>query len=143
MAFTVKDEGSIMPNYIKDENSVVEDLLAKQQARKGFNIFKNEEVQDVVPKSTSVAQNAEEFKKFLLACIWEKRIPKNEIIMMNLVQNIATLNQAVKDETIPLKQALKILLGLQKVYQRRMAYLFDDSKFVLGQLEAPFKQETA
>jgi hypothetical protein len=38
------------------------------------------------------AQNAEEFKRFLLACIWEKRISKNEIIMMNLVQNIKTLS---------------------------------------------------
>lgn len=60
---------------------------------------------------------------------------------MNLVQNIRTLNQAVEDDTIPLKQALKILMGLQKVYQRRMAYLFDDSQYVLNQLMAPFQAE--
>jgi len=65
-------------------------------------MFEKEGIQILKPAERP-AQNAEEFKKFLLACIWEKRIPKNEIIMMNLVQNIATLNQAVKDETIPLK----------------------------------------
>ena len=84
------------------------------------------------------AQNAEEFKRFLLACIWEKRISKNEIIMMNLVQNVKTLSQAVKDDAISLKQALKILIGLQKVYSRKMAYLFDDSQSILKQISEPF-----
>ena len=28
--------------------------------------------------------DAEQFKKFLLACMWEKRIPKNEILIMDL-----------------------------------------------------------
>ena len=85
--------------------------------------------------------NAEEFKKFILACIWEKRIPKNEILMMNLVQNIQTLSQAVKDDHIPLKQALKILIGLQKVYVRRMSYLYDDTQVVLKELLAPISGE--
>lgn len=61
--------------------------------------------------------------------------------MMNLVQNIKTLSQAVKDDTIPLKQALKILMGLQKVYQRKMAYLFDDSNSVLSQISSPFQMD--
>ena len=60
---------------------------------------------------------------------------------MNLVQNIQTLSQAVRDDHIPLKQALKILIGLQKVYTRRMTYLYDDTKFVLNELLAPFKKE--
>lgn len=92
-------------------------------------------------KKKPTENSPEEFKRFLLACIWEKRIPKSEILMMNLVQNIRTLNQAVEDDTIPLKQALKILMGLQKVYQRRMAYLFEDSQYVLNQLMAPFSAE--
>lgn len=32
-----------------------------------------------------------------------------------------------------------ILEGLQKVYTRKMAYLYDDSKYILNQLESPFK----
>ena len=47
--------------------------------------------------------NAEEFKKFLLACIWDKKFSKNEILIMNLAQNIRTLRQAIEDEHIPLK----------------------------------------
>ena len=42
--------------------------------------------------------NADEFRKFMLACIWEKRIPKNEILLMDLAQNISVLRQAVDDE---------------------------------------------
>ena len=46
------------------------------------------------------------------------------------------------DDQISLKQALKILQGLQKVYLRMVGYLYDDSKFVLSELMAPFlKQE--
>ena len=112
MAQFVKEEIPL----IKEENVQIEDILIKHEQRKAFNIFKNEGV-EITSKMTNMIDTntpstAEEFKKFLLACIWEKRIPKHEILMMNLVQNIATLNQAVKDETIPLKQALKILIGL-------------------------------
>lgn len=75
----------------------------------------------------------------MLACIWEKRIPKNEILLMDLAQNISVLRQAVEDEQITLNKALKILVGLQKVYLRMIGYLHDDSKFILGELQAPFK----
>ena len=58
---------------------------------------------------------------------------------MDLVQNIATFEAAVKEETIPLAQAIKILYGLQKVYVRKMSYLYEDSQFVLTSLDAPFR----
>lgn len=60
---------------------------------------------------------------------------------MNLVQNVKTLSQAVKDDAISLKQALKILIGLQKVYSRKMAYLFDDSQSILKQISEPFEDQ--
>ena len=37
---------------------------------------------DQIPEKST---NAEEFKKFLLACMWDKRIPKTEMLLMNLV----------------------------------------------------------
>ena len=37
---------------------------------------------DPIPEKST---NAEEFKKFLLACMWDKRIPKTEMLLMNLV----------------------------------------------------------
>ena len=40
---------------------------------------------------------------------------------------------------IDLKKALLILIGLQKVYQRKMQYLYEDSKVFLHQLNDPFK----
>lgn len=58
---------------------------------------------------------------------------------MDLAQNIAILRQAVDEEKVDLNSALKILMGLQKVYLRMIGYLHDDSKFVLGELQAPFK----
>jgi hypothetical protein len=64
------------------------------------------------PPLVHKSSNAEEFKKFLLACMWDKRIPKQEMLLMNLVQNIKTLSQAVKDDSMPLKTALKVLIGL-------------------------------
>ena len=104
----------------RKQESIVEEIERKQQNRINFDIIKNEYLGDDHRQPTQADlkqhQTTEEFKKFLLSCIWEKRIPKNEIIMMNLVQNIMTLSQAVKDETIPLPQALKILVGLQKVF---------------------------
>jgi hypothetical protein len=81
----------------------------------------------------------EDFKKLMLACMWGKRLSKNEILMMNLIQNISLLNSAVQNEDIPLKKAIVILEGLSKVYSRKMAYLYDDSRFVLNQLDQPFK----
>ena len=62
--------------------------------------------------------------------------------MMNLVQNILTLKEAVDDDQIQLKQALKFLAGLQKVYIRRMIYLHDDSNYVLSQMLEPLKPKT-
>ena len=62
---------------------------------------------------------------------------------MNLVQNIQTLRQAVEDDRMPLKTAAQFLLGLQKVYLRRMMYLHEDSKSILTQLQEPFKSEDA
>lgn len=35
---------------------------------------------------------------------------------------------------MPLKQAISFLLGLQKVYLRRLMYLHEDSKSILMQL---------
>jgi hypothetical protein len=32
-------------------------------------------------------------------------------------------------------------MGLQKVYQRKMAYLFDDSNSVLSQISSPFQMD--
>lgn len=61
---------------------------------------------------------------------------------MNLPHNIRTLRQAIEDDHIPLKQSLKILDGVQKVYQRLLMYLYDDSKVVLHQMEEPFRAAT-
>jgi len=142
MAQHIKDE-SMSTNNVKMENSeMMGDIEVKQEQRRAFDIIKNElEQLPNEPKEfrEKLQTNAEEFKKFILACIWEKRIPKHEIVMMNLIQNVAALSQAIKDDTIPLKQATKILMGLQKVYQRKMAYLNEDSKYLLNQLESPFK----
>lgn len=82
----------------------------------------------------------EDFKKLMLACMWGKRLTKNEILMLNLIQNVQLLSEAVRTEEMPLKTAVMVLEGLQKVYTRKMAYLYDDSKYILNQLKAPFKQ---
>lgn len=142
----VKDEGDASVKYESPSSKAnvpnTQDIMMKQEARERFNIYKTEGAAvPAVPRKAVTPQkqnekdyNADEFKRFLLACIFEKRIPKQEILVMNLVQNIATLRQAVEDERMPLKQALKLLLGLQKVYLRRMTYLHEDSKMVLAQL---------
>lgn len=72
--------------------------------------------------------------------MWDKRIPKNEILMMDLAQNIFMLRQAVRDDRVKLQQALKIIVGLQKLYQRLLTYLYEDSQCILAELEDPFKE---
>ena len=69
---------------IKDESnggeSLVEMIHTKQEARDNF--FKQEVMEVAAPEPKKY--DAEQFKKFLLACMWEKRIPKNEILIMDL-----------------------------------------------------------
>lgn len=62
-----------------------------QEARNKFTMFKQEANPGNETPAKQKNYNAEEFKKFLLACIFEKRLPKNEVLVMNLVQNIQTL----------------------------------------------------
>ena len=123
----IKEELSIlqgdqdMQMDIKEESnlSMMKQLAAKQQNRNAFNIMKEEGLAIVTGPQTSKdvqieshSTSYEEFKKLMLACILGKRLSKNEIIMMNLIQNISALNRAVKQDQIPLKKALLILEGL-------------------------------
>ena len=55
-------------------------IHTKQEARENFFKQENTEAATLQPKK----YDAEQFKKFLLACMWEKRIPKNEILIMDL-----------------------------------------------------------
>ena len=76
-----------------------------QQNRRDFDIMKDENI-TIVPapaaetdvKVVGHSTSYEEFKKLMLACILGKRLSKNDIIMMNLIQNISALNQAVKED---------------------------------------------
>lgn len=78
-----------------------------QAKRQNFNLYFGDQVEDkseaAKPQQASAkVQDEASFKKFLLACMWDKRIPKNEILMMDLAQNIFMLRQAVKDDRVSL-----------------------------------------
>jgi len=86
--------------------SLMEEVHLKQEIRNKFDIYSEQAINSELPGISLKAKidfnndknyDTDEFKKFLLACIWEKRIPKNDILMMNLVQNILTLKEAVDD----------------------------------------------
>ena len=66
-------------DLVKNEGIPIKEEVVKTRESA---VIKDEQTfaESVKPK-----QDASEFKKFLLACLWEKRISKNEIIMMNLV----------------------------------------------------------
>ena len=143
----IKEEAQSESNH---SSAIVHQIRDKQVSREGLDVANqnlNEEIQLVPPMLAQkdmtgrFSSSFDDFKKLMLACMWGKRLTKNEILMMNLIQNIEMLNQAVSSEEIPLKQALMILEGLQKVYTRKMLYLFDDSKYILNQLESPFKMD--
>ena len=81
-----------MKNESDSKASLVEMIQTKQEVRDKFDIYKMDSEQKkeglVGHKSKPIhvidKNNAEEFNKFMLACIWEKRIPKNEILLMDL-----------------------------------------------------------
>jgi hypothetical protein len=86
----------VVKNESESKASLVEMIQTKQEARDKFDIYKmDSEVKQTGNKSKPIhvvdKNNAEEFNKFMLACIWEKRIPKNEILLMDLAQNISIL----------------------------------------------------
>ena len=62
--------------------------------------------------------NPDQFRKFILACLWDKRITKHELILMDILSNVYTLKKSIEDEKISLNQALKIVSGLPKIYTR-------------------------
>jgi len=82
---------------------------------------------------------ADDFKHFLLVCMWDKRITKHQLILMDLVKNVKLLTRAVEAGQVPLKKAIQALTGLQNLYNRLMNYLYDDSKYILNQLVEPIK----
>lgn len=121
----IKEEvnSELQSQSINGTPSVIQNVGVKQMQRQSENIVKDE-IQ-IMP-SGMVEQDTtgrfktsfEDFKKLMLACLWGKRLNKSEIIMVNLIQNVQLLTQAVESDDMPLKQALQILEGLQKVYSR-------------------------
>lgn len=131
--------------------SVIDHIQVKQEQRQNFDLYQavnlskdndNEQDKQMHKPNEKTTITSEEFKRFMLQCYWQRRVSRSEVLQLNLHNVIKVFKMAQESNNLNLMQSMLILLGIQKIHERKLLYLLHDSKYFLSQMEDPFSIKT-
>lgn len=92
-------------------------------------------------KSQHILNTNEELKQLWLACYFERRLSKPVIQQMDLNHTLSIINNMVEREIIDFRVVAPLVLGLSKIFFRKMNYLLSESNSTLDNLRNPFSDQ--
>ena len=84
-----------------------------------------------------------DLRTLYIACFFERRLPKPTIQSLNLSATLSLLHSLLSTGSLSFVHAAPLLLGLVKLYYKKMSYLLNETTQTLESLKSPFEEMEA